>query len=92
MVLARSEIEIMRSIKKEKTATIRRLVEITGFGYNYTRYLCTYLTGRGLLSKVAPRTYGLTPEGEKALLEAIPKPPPKVPPVEEKKPVEEKTT
>jgi hypothetical protein len=86
MVLVGTEVTIISSIKKENKATIRRLVEITGFGYNYVRYLCEYLAGNGLLARVAPRAYGLTPEGKKMLEEAIPRPPPKAPPVEEKPP------
>gem|GEM_PF-5609481 len=31
------------------------------------RHLCNYLTMRGLLVKVAPRTYELISEGQKAL-------------------------
>ena len=74
MGIVRSEIEVMGIIKKEGKATVRRIVEVTGFSHNYIRYLCKYLTGRGLLSKVAPRTYELTPEGGKAVEEAVARP------------------
>ena len=92
MTLMRTEIEIMDVIRRqpEKKALIGEIADMTGWSNNYVRYICHYLSRppRYFLSKVAPATWGITAEGERALEEAPPKPPKAAPPTEEKPPEE----
>ncbi len=66
MGFVKSELAVLDAIENEKRASIRKTATTTRCSFNYVWYRCNYLAGRKLISKVAPRTYELTSEGEKA--------------------------